>query len=91
MHYHYCCLSDLHAMLKKYNDRMELGSADEQKPVKAGTVEAWGRAEQNLVGGWYDLKKGLCGQFAMYVSPLMEKLGVAELTHDAKENKMRAK
>lgn len=70
---------------------MELGSADEQKPVKAGTVEAWGSAEQNLIGGWYGLKKGLRGKFAMYVPPLMEKLGVAELTHDAKENKMRAK
>lgn len=89
--YSYSCLADLHAMLKKHNDWMEPGSADEQKPVKAGTVEAWGRSEQNPVGGWYGLKKGLRGRFAMYVPPLMEKLGLAELTHDAKGNKMKAK
>jgi hypothetical protein len=28
---------------------MELGSADEQKPAKEGTVEAWGRSEKNPV------------------------------------------
>ena len=78
-------------MLKKHGDWMELGSADEQKPAKDGTVEAWGRAENNPVGGWYGLKKGLRGRFGMYVPPLMEKLGLAELTHDPKGNKMRAK
>ena len=91
LQYDYRCLAHLHAMLKKHNDWMELGSADEQKPAKAGTVEAWARSEQNPVGGWYGLKKGLRGRFAMYVPPLMEKLGLAELTHDAKGNKMRAK
>ena len=70
---------------------MELGSADEQKPAKEGTVEAWGRSEKNPVGGWYDLKKGLRGRFGMYVPPLMEKLGLAELTHEAKGNKIRSK
>ena len=75
---------------KKHGDWMELGSADEQKPAKDGTVEAWGRSDKNPVGGWYGLKKGLRGRFGMYVPPLMEKLGLAELTHDAKGNKMRA-
>ena len=90
LHYDYRCLNDLHAMLKKHGDWMELGSADEQKPAKDGTVEAWGRSDKNPVGGWYGLKKGLRGRFGMYVPPLMEKLGLAELTHDAKGNKMRA-
>ena len=85
------CLADLQAMLKKHGDWMELGSADEQKPAKEGTVEAWGRSEKNPMGGWYGLKKGLRGRFGMYVPPLMEKLGLAELTHDHKGNKMRAK
>jgi hypothetical protein len=89
--YDYCCLNDLHTMLKHHGDWMELGSADEQKPVKEGTVEAWGRSENNPVGGWYGLKKGLRGRFGMYVPPLMEKLGLAELTHEPKNNKMRAK
>jgi hypothetical protein len=84
------CLDDLHAMLKKHGDWMELGSADEQKPAKEGTVEAWGRAETNPVKGWYGLKKGLRGRFGMYIPPLMEKLGLAEVTHDAKGNKMKA-
>ena len=84
------CLNDLHTMLKEHGDWMELGSADEQKPAKDGTVEAWGRSEKNPVGGWYGLKKGLRGRFGMYIPPLMEILGLAEVTHEARENKMRA-
>ena len=91
LHYDMRCLMDLHTMLKQHGDWMELGSADEQKPAKEGTVEAWGRSETNPIGGWYGLKKGLRGRFGMYVPPLMEKLGLAELTHEAKGNKMRAK
>jgi hypothetical protein len=89
--YDYRCIADLQVMLKKHGDWMELGSADEQKPAKEGTVEAWGRSSKNPIGGWYGLKKGLRGRFAMYIPPLMEALGIAELTHDAKGNKMRAK
>jgi hypothetical protein len=89
--YDYRCLTDLHVMLKKHGDWMELGSADEQKPAKEGTVEAWGRSAENPVGGWYGLKKGLRGRFAMYIPPLMEALGLIELTHEVKGNKMRAK
>jgi len=84
------CLVDLHKMLKEHGDWMELGSADEQKPAKEGTVEAWGRSTDNPVGGWYGLKKGLRGRFGMYIPPLMEHLGLAELTHDPKGNKMRS-
>jgi hypothetical protein len=91
LHYDYRCLADLHAMLKKHKDWMELGSADEQKPAKEGTVEAWGRSESNPVGGWYGLKKGLRGRFGMYIPPLMEALGLAEVTHNPKGNQMRAK
>jgi len=91
LHYDMRCLDDLHAMLKKQGDWMELGSADEQKSAKEGTVEAWGRSESNPIRGWYGLKKGLRGRFAMYIPPLMEALGLAEVTHDAKGNKMKAK
>lgn len=89
--YDYQCLADLQAMLRKHGDWMELGSADEQKSPKEGTVEAWGRSAQNPVGGWYGLKKGLRGRFGMYIPPLMEKLGMAEVTHEAKGNKMRSR
>jgi hypothetical protein len=85
------CVDDLHAMLKKHGDWMELGGADEQKPAKEGTVEAWGRSPQNPVGGWYGLKKGLRGRFGVYVPPLMEALGLCELEHAAKNNRMRAR
>lgn len=91
LHYDARCLDDLHAMLKKHGGWMELGSADEQKPAKEGTVEAWGRSTKNPVGGWYGLKKGLRGRFGMYIPPLMEAMGLAELTHDAKNNKMKVK
>jgi hypothetical protein len=89
LNYDYRCLNDLNAMLKDFGDWMELGSADEQKEPKEGTVEAWGRSVNNPVGGWYGLKKGLRGRFGMYIPPLMEKLGLAELTHEAKGNRMR--
>lgn len=88
--YDISCLIDLHEMLKKPGDWMELGSADEQKPAKEGTVEAWARSENNPIGGWYGLKKGLRGRFGMYIPPLMEALGLAEVTHEARNNKMRA-
>ena len=85
------CIEDLHAMLKKHGDWMLLGSADEQKPAAEGTVEAWGRSTKNPVKGWYGLKKGLRGRFGMYLPPLMEHLGLAELEHNAKNNRMRSK
>jgi hypothetical protein len=90
LRYHLRCLTDLHAMLKAYGDWMPLGSADEQKPAAEGTVEAWGRSPNNPVGGWYGLKKGLRGRFGMYVPPLMEVLGLAEVEHNPKNNRMRA-
>ena len=91
LHYDIRAINDLHAMLKKHGDWMDLGGADEQKPAKEGTVEAWGRSEKNPVKGWYGLKKGLRGRFGVYVPPLMEALGLAEVTHEAKGNRMRAK
>ncbi len=91
LHYDYRCLADLHSMLKSHGDWIELGSADEQKPAKDGTVEAWGRSPENPVGGWYGLKKGFRGRFGMYIPPLMEHLGLAELEHNPKNNRMKAK
>ncbi len=85
------CLDDLQVMLKQHGDWVPLGSADEQRPAADGTIEAWGRSATNPVGGWYGLKKGLRGRFGMYVPPLMELLGLAEVEHNAKNNRMRAK
>ena len=84
-------IEDLHTMLKKHGDWMLLGSADEQKAAAEGTVEAWGRSPRNPVKGWYGLKKGLRGRFGMYMPPLLEELGLAEVEHNAKNNRMRAK
>lgn len=85
------CIEDLHAMLKEHGDWIELGAADEQKPAKDGTVEAWARSADNPVGGWYGIKKGLRGRFGMYVPPLLEALGLAELEHNPRNNRMRAR
>ena len=90
LRYQLRCLDDLHAMLKKHGEWMLLGSADEQKPAAEGTVEAWGRSSKNPVGGWYGLKKGLRGRFGMYIPPLMEALGLADVEHNPKNNRMRA-
>lgn len=88
--YRLSCIDDLHAMLKEHGNWMALGSADEQKPAAPGTVEAWGRATDNPAGGWYGLKKGLRGRFGMYVPPLLEALGLAEVEHNPRNNRMRA-
>ena len=90
LRYQLRCLDDLHAWLKEQGDWVPLGSADEQKPAAEGTVEEWGRSPDNPVGGWYGLKKGLRGRFGMYVPPLMETLGLAELEHNPRNNRMRA-
>jgi hypothetical protein len=84
-------IDDLHAMLKANGDWLELGSADEQKPARDGTVEACGRSPDNPVGGWYGLKKGLRGRFGMYMPPLLETLGKAEVEHNPRNNRMRAR
>jgi hypothetical protein len=84
------CIDDLHAMLARVGDWVPLGSADEQKPAAEGTVEAWGRSTSNPVKGWYGLKKGLRGRFGMYVPPVLEALGLAEVEHNARNNRMRA-
>jgi hypothetical protein len=90
LHYDLRWIDDLHAMLRQHGDWMPLGAADEQKPAAEGTVEAWGRSPDNPVGGWYGLKKGFRGRFGMYVPPLLEALGHAELEHNPRHNRMRA-
>jgi hypothetical protein len=90
LRYHLRCIEDLHAMLREHGDWMPLGNADEQKPAPEGSVEAWGRSPENPVGGWYGLKKGLRGRFGNYVPPVLERLGLAEVEHNARNNRMRA-
>jgi hypothetical protein len=90
LRYHLRCLEDLRDLLKAHGDWMLLGSADEQKPTAAGTVEDWARSASNPVGGWYGLKKGLRGRFAMYVPPVMKELGLAEVEENPRNNRMRA-
>ena len=91
LRYHLRCIDDLYVMLKTHGDWMALGNADEQKPAADGTVEAWARSPANPVGGWYGLKKGLRGRFGNYVPPVLEALGLAEVEHNPKSNRMRAK
>lgn len=90
LRYHLQCIEDLHVMLKAHGDWMSLGNADEQKPAKPGTVEAWARAEDNPLNGWYGFKKGFRGRFGNYVPPVLEVLGLAEVEHNARNNRMRA-
>jgi len=91
LRYRLGCLDDLAKMSKAHGDWLPLGSADEQKPAAPGTVEAWARSPDNPVKGWYGLKKGLRGRFANYVPPVMEVLGLAEVEHNAKNDRMRGK
>jgi hypothetical protein len=91
LRYHLSAIEDLHAMLKAHGDWMELGNADEQKPAREGTVEAWARSPDNPVGGWYGLKKGLRGRFGNYVPPVLEALELVELEHNPRGNRVRAR
>lgn len=90
LRYHLRCIDDLHAMLTAQGDWVPLGSADEQKPAAEHTVEAWGRSPDNPVAGWYGLKKGMRGRFGNYVPPVLEALGLAEVEHNPRNNRMRA-
>ena len=90
LHYDIRCIEDLHTMLKEHDNWMELGSKDEKQETKQGTVEHWGRSTHNPIGGWYGLKKNFRGRFGMYIPPLMEALGLAEVTHEKRGNSMRA-
>lgn len=90
LHYDLRVIDDLHQMLLERGDWVELGNADEQKPAKEGTVEAWARSADNGIGGWYGLKKGLRGRVGNYIPPVLEALGLAELEHGARGNRMRA-
>lgn len=91
LHYDSRCLADLQAMLREHGDWMLLGSKDEKQEAKEGTVEFWARSEENPIGGWYGLKKNFRGRFGMYIPPLMEVLGLAEVEHNKRNNRMRAK
>jgi hypothetical protein len=90
LRYQLRAIDDLHAFLKAQGDWVPLGAADEQKDAAPGRVEAWGRAADNPVGGWYGLRKGYRGRFGMYMPPLLEALGLAELEHNPRNNRMRA-
>jgi hypothetical protein len=90
LRYHLRAIDDLHDWLVAQSDWVPLGAADEKKPAAEGTVEAWGRAADNPVGGWYGLRPGYRGRFGMYLPPLLEVLELAELTHDPRNNRMRA-
>lgn len=85
------CIDDVPAMLRGRGDWMDLGSADEKKPAKEGTLEAWARSDRNPVGGWYGLRTGYRGRFAMYIPPLLEYLGLVELEHKPRNNRIRAR
>jgi hypothetical protein len=91
LHYDIRCIDDLHKMLKKRGDWMELASKDQKVETKPNTIEHWGRSSDNPIGGWYGLKNGFKGRFGMYIPPLMEALGLAEVTHEKRGNKMKAK
>jgi hypothetical protein len=82
-------IDDLTGMLKSHGDWVPLGNADEGKPVQEGTIEAWARASNNPVGGYYGLRKGYRGRFANYVTPVLELLGKAELEHGARNNRAK--
>ena len=91
LHYDLRVIEDMYSMLKDHGDWMPLGNADEQQPAREGSVEAWARSAVNPIGGWYGLKKGLRGRVGNYVTPVLEVMGLAELEHNPRNNRIRAR
>lgn len=91
LRYHLSAIDDLAAWLREQGDWVDLGTTDEKKPAAPGTVEEWGRSDTNPVGDWYGLRRGYRGRFGMYLPPLLEALGLVELTHEARSNRVRAR
>src|ERR1700745_486689 len=83
-------IKDLHAWLKEQGDWVPLGAADEKKAAADGTGEAWGRCADNPVCGWYGLRRGSRGRLGGARPRLLEERGLAEVSHDARNNRMRA-
>ena len=83
-------IEDLHTWLVEQGDWVSLGATDEKKEPAPGSVESWGRSPENPVSGWYGLRSGYRGRFGMYLPPLLEALGLAEVTHEPRNNSMRA-
>jgi hypothetical protein len=88
--YDLSAIDDLHRWLTEQGGWVPLGAADEKKEAAEGSVEAWGRSPENPVRGWYGQRKGYRGRFGMYLPPLLEALGLAELTHEVRNNSIRA-
>jgi len=91
LHYDARIIDDMHKMLKDFGDWMPMGSKDEKVDTKEGTLEHWGRSADNPIGGWYGLKKNFRGRVGMYMPPLMEELGLCEIEHNARNNRIKAK
>ena len=90
LHYDARIIEDMHKMLNDLGDWMPMGSKDEKVDTKDGTLEHWGRSADNPIGGWYGLKKNFRGRVGMYIPPLMEELGLAEIEHNARNNRIKA-
>jgi hypothetical protein len=84
-------IEDLSRWLHAQDAWVPLGAADEGKTPAPGSVEEFGRSASNPVGGWYGMRKGYRGRFGMYLPPLLEELGLAEVTHESRHNQMRAR
>ena len=80
-------IDDLHELLISRADWVELGSADEQKAAKEGTVEAWARSRENPLGGWYGLRRGCGDASACICRPCWNSSGSprSSTTHEAIE------
>lgn len=89
LHYDARIIADMHKMLLDFGDWMPMGSKDEKAESKEGTLEHWGRSADNPIGGWYGLKKNFRGRVGMYLPPLMEELGLAEIEHNARNNRIK--
>lgn len=57
-------------------------------PLVDGSVEAWARPP--VSANWYGLTDNLKGRFATFIPPILEYLGLAEVEHNARNNRMRA-
>ena len=91
LRYQLRCIDDLHAMLKDQGDWVPLGNADEQKAAAGRHGRGLGPLGRQPGRRLVRDEEGPARPVRHYVPPVLEVLGLAEVEHNARNNRMRAR
>ena len=89
LRYHLRCIDDLHEMLRAHGDWMPLGAADEQKPAGGGHRRGLGARGRQPGRRLVRAQEGPARPLRRLRPPVLEILGLAEVEHNPRNNRMR--